>query len=126
MKAGSGAAAPIWSISYSPRVLEEDLPDVGHAAFRIARKAINKKLKIAPESYGENLHHPLHGFRKLKSSHIRIVYRVDVEAMRVLVLMIGDRKEIWDTDQSEILSRYETSPEREAPLIKSKPPGPRR
>ena len=54
------------------------------------------------------------------------MYRVDAEAMRVLVLMIGDRKEIWDTDQSEILSRYETSSEREAPLIKSKPPGPRR
>lgn len=81
---------------------------VGHAAFDVARKAIDKKLRTDPENYGDPLHHPLHGFRKLKSSHIRIVYRVKADASEVWVLMIGDRRDIWESEQKEILERDET------------------
>ncbi len=58
------------------------------------------------------LHHPLHGFRKLKSSHIRIIYRVKADASEVWVLMIGDRRDIWESEQEEILERYEAEPSR--------------
>lgn len=96
-----------WTIRYAERILKDDLDEVGHAAFDVARKAIDKKLKVAPDQYGSNLHDPLHAFRKLKTSHIRIVYRVDVDAADVLILMIGDRRDIWESEQGEILERYE-------------------
>jgi len=84
----------------------------------MARKAIDKKLKVAPDQYGESLHDPLHPLRKLKASHIRIVYRVNPEAAEVLILMIGDRRDIWDTEQTEILERYEE--ERGRQIVRTK------
>jgi mRNA interferase RelE/StbE len=107
-----------WTVRYAERILKDDLDDVGHAAFQMARKAIDKKLKVAPDQYGESLHDPLHLFRKLKASHIRIVYRVNPDAAEVLILMIGDRRDIWDTEQTEILDRYEE--ERDRPIVRTK------
>lgn len=103
----NSAKPTTWTVRYAERILKDDLDQVGHAAFDVARKAIDKKLKVAPDQYGSNLHAPLHGFRKLKASHVRIVYRVDPNAAEVLILMIGDRRDIWNTEQEEILDRYE-------------------
>ncbi len=110
--------ATVWTVLFSERILKEDLDEVGHAAFDVAKNAIEKKLKIAPDQYGANLHHPLHGFRKLKSSDVRIVYRVEVSTSRVLVLMIGNRRDIWESEQAEILERYEE--ERGRAILSSK------
>ena len=107
------AKSPTWTVRFAARILTDDLDDVGYAAFQMARKAIDKKLKVAPDQYGENLHDPLHLFRKLKASHIRIVYRVNPDEADVLILMIGDRRDIWDTEQAEILDRYEEERGRE-------------
>ncbi|MBC7791457.1 MAG: hypothetical protein H7Z74_16040 [Anaerolineae bacterium] len=107
-----------WTVRYTERILKDDLEDVGHAAFQMARKAIDKKLKVAPDQYGESLHDPLHPFRKLKASHIRIVYRVNPVAAEVLILMIGDRRDIWDAEQTEILDRYEE--ERGRQIVRTK------
>ncbi len=110
-----------WTVRYTERILKDDLVDVGHAAFQMARKAIEKKLKVAPDQYGESLHDPLHPFRKLKASHIRIVYRINPDAAEVLILMIGDRRDIWATEQAEILDRYEE--ERGRQTVRTKTPG---
>ncbi|MGH2361939.1 MAG: type II toxin-antitoxin system RelE family toxin [bacterium] len=67
---------------------------------------IDKKLKIDPEGYGDNLHHPLHGLYKLKSSYVRIVYHIEAADSEVWILMIAGRRDIWDTGQDEILERY--------------------
>ncbi len=87
------------------RVLTDDVPEIGHAAYERAKKAIKKKLTTAPEQYGEMLHAPLHGLFKLKSSQIRIAYHVETQAREVWVLLIGDRQAIWDTRQGDILER---------------------
>ena len=102
-----------WTIKYAERILKDDLEVVGHAAFDIARKAIDKKLKVNPEQYGASLHDPLHQFRKLKSSQIRVVYRVNAAKAEVLILMIGNRRDIWDSEQGEILDRHAVELERD-------------
>jgi mRNA-degrading endonuclease RelE of RelBE toxin-antitoxin system len=71
----------------------------------VARAAIEKKLKVDPEKYGQRLHSLLHGLYKLKASHIRIAYHIEGAAREVWILMIGDRRDIWDQDQAEILKR---------------------
>ena len=97
---------------YSPRLLTEDLRAVGHAAFELAKEIIDKKLTLAPEQYGAPLGKPLLGLRKLKASDVRIVYRVDVAAREVLVLMIGNRRDIWAEFQLEILDRDSAQPKK--------------
>src|SRR5437868_14981797 len=104
---GAPSAAP-WTIRYSPRLLSEDYGAVGHAAFELARAAIEKKLKLDPVGYGAPLRSPLQGLFKLKTSHVRIVYHVEAERHEVWTLMIGDRRDIWAHDQPEIADRLRT------------------
>lgn len=115
----SGAA---WRLRFSPRILSEDLPDIGSAAFENAKKAILKKLPAAPHQYGEPLHAPLHGLFKLSVSHVRVAYHVEDAAHEVWVLMIADRKTIWDHRQSDIHERL--AEEREVGELRVTPPTP--
>jgi mRNA-degrading endonuclease RelE of RelBE toxin-antitoxin system len=103
--AAQAAAEAAWRVRFAERILSEDLKKIGHAALEVARGAIDKKLKVDPEMYGQRLHSPLHGLYKLKSSHIRIAYHVEKSRHEVWILMIGNRRDIWEQDQAEILER---------------------
>lgn len=107
-------AAP-WRLRYSPLILSDDIDDVGHAALQLARAACEKKLASEPQQHGAPLHHPLHGLRKLSVSHVRIAYHVEVATHEVWILMIGNRRDIWDEDQGEILERLGTERKRHSP-----------
>lgn len=100
--ADQGAA---WKLFFSPRILTEDLSEIGHAAYETAKKAIQKKLPVAPDQYGDGLGPPLAGLWKLKASHVRVAYHIEISAHEVWVLMIGDRDVIWDRHEDEILAR---------------------
>lgn len=94
-----------WRLRFSPRILREDLKEIGEAAYAVAKEAIIKKLKQHPNQYGAPLRTPLAGMRKLSVSHVRIVYRVDDDLRQVLIYMIGARRDIWTQDQPEIRER---------------------
>ena len=102
--ARADVAAP-WRLRYSPLILSDDIDDVGHAALKLARAACEKKLASEPQQHGAPLHHLLHGLRKLSVSHVRIAYYVEVATHEVWILMIGNRRDIWDEDQGAILER---------------------
>jgi len=87
-KAPSASGDRRWRVRIAQRVLTDDIPQIGHDAYERAKKAITKKLPVAPEQYG--------GLFKLKSSHARVVYHIEVRAHEVWVLLIGDRSTIWD------------------------------
>lgn len=97
-----------WRIRYLSSVRDTDLETISTAAARAAQKAIDKKLKVDPQQYGEFLHRPLQGLYKLKTSSVRIVYHVDAEAREVWVLAIGERRDIWQ-DQRGILKRWDAA-----------------
>lgn len=94
-----------WKIRYARRILDEDIRSIGHAAFENAKKAIQKKLPVDPHQYGDGLRPPLDGIYKLKSSHVRVAYHIEEGDHEVWVLMIADRREIWDHHEDEILGR---------------------
>lgn len=94
-----------WRVRFSPRLLSEDYHEIGHAAFEAARTAINKKLTVDPEGYGATLRSPLQGLYKLKASHLRVVYHLEVARHEVWALMMGGRRDIWEDEQGEILDR---------------------
>lgn len=102
----SSSSAP-WRLRFSPRILDEDLRDIGHAAYENAKKAIKKKLPVDPHQYGEGLRPPLGGIHKLKSSHVRVAYHIEAAEHEVWVLMIADRDVIWDRHEEEILGRLD-------------------
>ncbi|HET6231678.1 MAG TPA: hypothetical protein VFE05_16510 [Longimicrobiaceae bacterium] len=85
--------------------MSADLREVGHAALSLARTVIEKKLKADPEQYGALLRSPLYPLYKLKASHLRIVYHVEKPSREVWILMIGNRRDIWNEESDEILRR---------------------
>ena len=95
-----------WRVRVAARVLTEDVSRIGRDTYERARKAIQKKLTLDPEQYGERLHSPLHGLYKLTSSNIRVAYRIEVSTRDVWVLLIGDRQTIWDVREGEILDSF--------------------
>ncbi|HZG44170.1 MAG TPA: hypothetical protein VEY93_14575 [Longimicrobium sp.] len=95
----------LWRLRFSARIVDEDMADIGHAAFEIARKAITKKLPVDPHQYGDGLRPPLGAIYKLKTSHVRVAYHIEEAAHEVWVLMIADRNVIWDKHENEILGR---------------------
>lgn len=103
--AGSHPSDGPWKIRFAARILSDDLPGVGHSAYEHAKKAIQKKLAVDPRQYGDGLRPPLDGIYKLKSSHVRIAYHIEVSDHEVWVLMIADRARIWDHHEDEILGR---------------------
>lgn len=113
-----------WRLRFSPRILSEDLPEIGHAAYEQAKKAILKKLPKAPLEYGAPLHAPLHGLYKLSVGHVRVAYHIEDAAHQVWVLMIGDRKAIWNSHQGSVLDRL--AEQRQHVALPAPPPGPQR
>jgi mRNA-degrading endonuclease RelE of RelBE toxin-antitoxin system len=106
-RAGQGTKPghPSWRLRFASRILEEDIQRLGSDAYERAKKAIQKKLSVDPEHYGERLHSPLHGLFKLKSSHVRVTYHIEAKSHEVWILLIGDRRTIWESKQGEILQR---------------------
>lgn len=132
---GPKAAPAPWKLRYSERIIDEDLDDIGRAAYDVAMAAIDKKLKIDPHQYGDGLGPPLAGLMKLKASHVRVAYHIEDDAHEVWVLMLGDRQDIWKKREGDILERLESVKTRIADEAKrrgadaakkAQRPGPRR
>ncbi|MBA2669811.1 MAG: hypothetical protein H0U67_05510 [Gemmatimonadetes bacterium] len=103
--ASSALGEAPWRLRFAKRILQEDLREIGHAAYETAKKAIDQKLRTHPEQYGEPLRAPLQSLFKLKSSHVRIAYHVERSAHEVWILMIGDRSVIWRHHEKDVLRR---------------------
>jgi len=61
------------------------------------RKRIKNKLhnlKESPEKKGEHLRYSY--FWKIRAGEYRIIYEIDIEKQRVIVLFIGHRKNVYD------------------------------
>ncbi|MBU4304356.1 MAG: type II toxin-antitoxin system RelE/ParE family toxin [Candidatus Omnitrophica bacterium] len=83
----------MWQIKIHPLVLNEDFKKISEHDRSIILKTIHKKLCISPEKYGSPLRSGLKGYWKLKISHYRVVYKIDKNEIKVLVLKIGMRRD---------------------------------
>ncbi|AJF07677.1 type II toxin-antitoxin system RelE family toxin [Geoalkalibacter subterraneus] len=82
-----------FTVIYHPEVKNRDIPKLnGDIRLRI-RKAIESRLMVAPQEYGEPLRKTLKGYWKLRIGDYRVVFRVDHH--QILVLGICHRKEIY-------------------------------
>lgn len=92
-----------WKVLLHPLVLKEDLPSLDPAARREVLRAIRKKLTADPQAYGEPLRRELFGYWKLRAGDYRAICRLNRDAVTVLVLKIGMRKD--SQVYSEMLAR---------------------
>ena len=83
-----------YTLKYHPSVKNEDLPKLDRAHAARIRRAIETRLLIAPQDYGEPLRRTLKGFWKLRVGDYRVVFRVKGE--EILILGILHRKEVYE------------------------------
>ena len=82
-----------FSIIYHPDVKGRDIPKInGDVRVRI-KKAIETRLMVAPQEYGEPLRKTLKGYWKLRVGDYRIVFKIDSD--EILILGICHRKGVY-------------------------------
>jgi len=82
-----------FAVIYHPAVKERDIPKLNADVRVRIRKAIENRLMVAPQEYGEPLRKTLKGYWKLRVGDYRVVFRIDNED--VLILGICHRKEVY-------------------------------
>jgi len=75
-----------FDILYHKDVLKEDIPKLSKKDKERIRKAIEKKLMKAPETYGKPLRRSLKGYRKLRSGDYRIIFRIERRTVKIFAI----------------------------------------
>jgi mRNA interferase RelE/StbE len=82
-----------YTIKYHHLVKSEDMPKLDSTIKARIRKAIETRLIIAPEEYGEPLRRTLKGYWKLRVGDYRVVFRVVGD--EITVLGIRHRRDVY-------------------------------
>ena len=75
------------------KLVREDLKKLDNISKLRVRRAIEARLMVSPEKYGEPLRGSLKGFRKLRTGDYRTVYKVIED--RILILGIRHRRDVY-------------------------------
>ena len=78
---------------YHPDVKRCDLPKIPQNMKDRIKIAIEKRLLINPDLYGQPLRRGLKGYRKLRVGDYKVIYQVEGEY--IIILKIGHRKEVY-------------------------------
>ena len=82
-----------FDLVYHPDVKAVDIPLLNETLKRRIKKAIEERLKIAPQEYGEPLRKTLKGYWKMRVGDYRIIF--DMENDTLTILKVGHRKYIY-------------------------------
>lgn len=91
-----------YRLFYHPDIKKEDLPEIPRNMQERIRRAIEERLLIDPEKYGEPLRRGLSGYRKLRVGDYRVIYKVDRES--IAIFKIGHRKEVYQRAHLRVAS----------------------
>ena len=82
-----------YTIKYHPSVKTQDIPRIDNKTRNRIKNAIEARLSVEPQKYGEPLRKTLKGYWKLRVGDYRVVFRIDKKS--ILVLGIIHRKEVY-------------------------------
>jgi len=85
-----------YSIEYLDLVVEEDIPALPKRIRDLIRRAIEERLTVEPIGLGKPLRYSFVGHRRLRVGDYRIVYRVEQEIRKVIIVGIKHRKDIYN------------------------------
>ena len=86
----------LYRIEFKERVKKEDVPFIAKSALELIKRAIDQRLTVTPNQYGEALRYQYSGMRRLRVSDYRIIYRVDEIEHVVTIEAIGHRRDVYD------------------------------
>lgn len=82
-----------WHVIYHPDV-QHDLTRLGSAAAKRILDVIEERIRDGePDKLGKPLRGALAGCRRIRTGNTRIVYRVDGDAIQVLIVAVGARRD---------------------------------
>lgn len=87
-----------YQIRYLEEVVNKHIPNLTSSARVLIKKAIEDRLMIDPIHYGKPLRYNLKGYRRLRMSDYRIVYRIEAEIKTVIIIAIQHRKDIYENN----------------------------
>lgn len=73
----------MYEIEYHPLVLNDDVPVLSSEMAARIEDAIETKLIKAPELFGKPLRQSLKGYRRLRVSGYRIIYRIQGKKVKI-------------------------------------------
>ena len=82
-----------YTVAYHSSVASEDLPKLDKKALARIKRAIEERLMVAPQEYGEPLRRTLKGYWKLRAGDYRVVFTVRKE--EIMILGILHRKNVY-------------------------------
>jgi mRNA interferase RelE/StbE len=83
----------VWAVIVHPSV-EDDLRALGTQDSRTIINVLEQRIANGePDKVGKPLSGELAGFRRLRTGHLRIVYRIDGAKIEVFVIAVGLRRD---------------------------------
>ena len=76
----------MFTITYHPKVVSDDIPGLPKAWRAKVKTAIEKKLVTHPDLYGKPLRRSLAGYRKLRVGDYRLIFRLTDTTVKVLII----------------------------------------
>lgn len=84
-----------YQISYLEEVVRKDIPSLPSSIRTLIKLVIEERLIVDPIGFGKPLRYSLKGHRRIRVSDYRIVYRIDPEILKVIVVAIKHRKDVY-------------------------------
>ncbi|MGE3758708.1 MAG: type II toxin-antitoxin system RelE/ParE family toxin [Pseudobdellovibrionaceae bacterium] len=85
----------VFTIEYLESVVEEDIPALPKTMRDRIRNAIETRLTADPIGLGKPLRYSFVGHRRIRVGDYRIVYRLDVDHHKVVIVLIKHRKDVY-------------------------------
>ena len=83
----------VWAVILHPDV-ESDLRELGTKDSRIIVGVLEQRIANGePDKLGKPLSGELVGYRRIRSGHLRIIYRIDGKKIEVFVIAAGLRRD---------------------------------
>lgn len=82
-----------FTLKYSPKVKEIDLPKIDNHSRKRIKKAIEERLAVRPEVFGFPLRRTLKGYWKLRVGDYRVIFKVIKKTIRIYAII--HRKEVY-------------------------------
>ena len=92
----------MFQIIFNKKVLKEDLVKIHRQQRVLIRNILTKKLKKDPYLYGKPLRQSLRGARSLRIGNYRVVYQIQDKKVRVHVVAIGKRSNIYEIAKTRL------------------------
>jgi len=77
-------------------VLHRHIPSLSVSVSVLIKRAIEERLMADPIGFGKPLRYSLKGYRRIRVSDYRIVYRIEPKNHVVVVVAIKHRKDIYE------------------------------